>query len=143
MDEEKSDFGFDALSKSLERKLEGGEDPTATGRVEELNQENYATVIGGTNTAVVIFYHTTCQYCAQALSILDCLAKQYDKKVFFGKINTDDVEEEVLDQHKIYSVPLVIAFKKNRPVARIDGLKTTDVYDEWIEGVYKGIRPMS
>ena len=69
------------------------------------------------------------------------VASDYKSKVFFGKIHIDAVGG-MREEYNILGVPIVMAFKKGNPVARIEGLRNIDDYDSWIDSIHKGIRPM-
>ncbi|MHA2190891.1 MAG: thioredoxin family protein [Candidatus Thorarchaeota archaeon] len=137
-----NDNGFNVMSERLEAALSGSsEDPIADGTLKEFSSKEFMTDIRKAKTAVVEFYRTHCPYCQSLTPILEELASDYKSKVLFAKVNIDDVES-ARERFDILGVPLVVAFKKGHPVGRLEGLRTTDDYDEWIDSIHKGLRPM-
>ncbi|MHA1925976.1 MAG: thioredoxin family protein [Candidatus Thorarchaeota archaeon] len=135
--------GFDALSKRLEDALEKkADEPLANGTLNEISDNNFMEELRKPSTAIIEFYTSTCPYCKQLAPILDELASEYKSKVYFAKINIDNVEE-ASDAFDVVGVPLVIAFKKGQPVAKMEGLRGMDEIDDWIESIHKGLRPMN
>ena len=135
--------GFDELSKRLEDAIEKkSNEPLANGVLNEISDSRFMEAVRRPSTAVIEFYTTTCPYCKQLAPILDELASDYKSKVYFAKINIDHIPEaaEVFD---VVGVPLVIAFKKGQPVARMEGFRNIGELDGWIESIHKGLRPMN
>ena len=141
-EDREKDFNFDALSKSLENKLEGStDDPQADGGVRELTNGNIIDLIRKSPTTIVTFYRDDCPFCERLMPRLHDLAEDYTSKVAFSKFNVD-TNEKVREEFKVLGVPLVIAFKKGMPVSRVEGLRSIDEYDSWIESIHEGLRPM-
>ena len=135
-------FSFDALSKSLESQLDASsDDAAATGEVREMTGSDVVASIRKSSTSLVTFYRDGCPFCERLMPILDELADDYKSKVAFTKVNVDRVEN-VREEFKVLGVPLVVAFKKGMPVGRIEGLRSVDEYDQWIESIHGGLRPM-
>ncbi|MHA2461821.1 MAG: thioredoxin family protein [Candidatus Thorarchaeota archaeon] len=135
--------GFDEIARRLENALSGNsEDPIADGSLKDYSDEKFMADVRKAGTAVIEFYRTSCPYCQRLTPILEELAKDYKSKVFFAKVNIDDVES-ARERFDVIGVPLVVAFKKGHPVDQLEGLRTTDDYDEWIGSIHKGLRPMS
>jgi thioredoxin-like negative regulator of GroEL len=136
------DFGFDALSKSLEGQLSGSkENKKATGSVEELTNSDVIDTVRTSSTSIVLFYRDDCPFCERLLPILDDLAEDYKSRVAFAKVNIDRVVQ-ARDEFNVLGVPLVIAFKKGMSVGRIEGLRPIDEYDTWIDSIHSGLKPM-
>ncbi|MHA2141162.1 MAG: thioredoxin family protein [Candidatus Thorarchaeota archaeon] len=135
--------GFEALSKRLEDAIEKKVDePLANGTLNEISDSNFMEELRKPSTAVIEFYTSTCPYCIQLAPILDELASEYKSKVYFAKINIDNVEGAA-DAFDVVGVPLVIAFKKGQVVAKMEGLRRIDEIDGWVESIHKGLRPMN
>ena len=139
--EKGKDFSFNALSKSLESQLNGSSDDAATGEVGELTDSDVVSGIRTSSTSIVTFFRDDCPFCERLMPILDELADDYKSKVVFRKVNVDKFEK-VREEFKVLGVPLVVAFKKGMPVGRIEGLRPMDEYDQWIESIHSGLRPM-
>jgi thioredoxin 1 len=142
-EENQSKGGFEALSKRLENALEKKTDESlADGTLNEISDSNFMEDIRKPSTAIIEFYTSTCPYCKQLAPILDELASDYKSKVYFAKINIDNAEEAA-KAFDVAGVPLVIAFKKGQAVAKMEGLRSIDTIDDWIDSIHKGLRPMN
>jgi thioredoxin-like negative regulator of GroEL len=75
------------------------------------------------------------------MPFVDELAEDYKTRVAFSKVNVDKATNSLVE-HNILGVPLVIAFKKGMPVSRVEGLRSIDEYDSWIESIHQGLQPM-
>jgi thioredoxin 1 len=137
------DQGVASLSKLLEGALEKeSDDPLANGVLNEMSDSRFMDSLSRPSTAVIEFYTATCPYCKQLAPILDELASDYRSKVYFGKVNIDKIEAAV-ESFEVVGVPLVIAFKKGHPVAKMEGLRSRDEIDDWVDSIHKGFRPMN
>lgn len=142
LSQDEKDFSFDALAKKLERRLGGqSEDSTADGVVKELDNEDIISQTRGSHTAVICFYRNGCPFCEKVTPILDELADDYKSRVSFSKVNIN-LFSKVQNEFKIMGVPLIIILKKGMIVGRIEGLRSHEEYDQWIDSIHKGIRPM-
>jgi thioredoxin 1 len=56
----------------------------------ELSEKNFDEVIAGNKPVLVDFWATWCGPCQFMLPIFDKLAKKYEEKVVFGRLNVDD-----------------------------------------------------
>jgi thioredoxin 1 len=144
MSEEENGRGtFDALSKQLEDALEKkADEPLANGFLNEISDSSFMDALKKPATAVIEFYTTACPYCIQLAPILDELASDYKSKVYFAKINIDAVAEAA-KAFDVAVVPLVIAFKKGQAVAKMEGFRSADELDSWVDSIHKGLRPMN
>ncbi len=132
--------------KSVAERLEGAmtrspDEPLANGTLNELSDSSFMDVIRRPRTAIVEFYTSTCPYCRQMAPVLDELATDYRSRVYFAKINIDEVQGAA-EKFDVDGVPLLVAFKKGNPVAKVEGLRSIDELDGWIDSIQKGLRPM-
>lgn len=142
-EEDQREDSFEALSSRLEVALERKSDePLANGTLNEIVASNFMDELRKPSTAIIEFYTSTCPYCRQLAPILDELANDYKSKVYFGKVNIDKIEDAA-EAFEVIGVPLVIAFKKGHPVAKMEGLRSRDEIDDWVDSIHKGLRPMN
>jgi thioredoxin-like negative regulator of GroEL len=142
-EDDKDGFQFGDLASKLESSLsEGTSDLLANGQLNELTKPEFMDEVRKAKTAIVMFYRTTCPFCKQLVPVLRDIAEDYESKVYFARVNVDEVKG-ARSEFKVLGVPVTMAFKKGTPVARVDGLKGTDDYDAWVESIHMGIRPMS
>ncbi len=108
------------------------EEPTANGTVIQLTDANFWSVLGQTKTALVDFYGEWCQPCKMLAPILTELARDYQGKVLFAKI---DIDRNPMTQRQfnVQSVPMVFGFKHGKAVGNLAGLRTMNDYDMWAE----------
>lgn len=132
--------------KSIAERLEGAmtrssDESLANGTLNELSDHSFMDVIRRPRTAIVEFYTSTCPYCRQMAPVLDELATDYRSRVYFAKINIDEVQGAA-KEFDVEGVPLLVAFKKGNPVAKMEGLRSIDELDGWIDTIHKGLRPL-
>ncbi|MFX0107273.1 MAG: thioredoxin family protein [Candidatus Hodarchaeota archaeon] len=142
MQKDEEELSFEDIAKKLESAIGSGTlDSLANGKVNEITKDDYMEVLRKPRTALVEFYTPTCPYCKQLLPILEELAEEYRSKIFFAKINIREIDD-VAHQFDVAGVPLLIAFKKGSPVARLEGLRNYKELDDWIDSIQKGLKPM-
>ncbi|MGY5876854.1 MAG: thioredoxin family protein [Candidatus Thorarchaeota archaeon] len=140
-DDDREPIGFDFLSKKLEAALDGTEDELANGELNELSDESYLEALRQPRTTLVEFYTSVCPYCKHMNPILEELAEKYESKVFFAKVNIEEVEGSA-EKFGVLGVPAIIVLKKGTPVGRVEGLRSFEDLDDWIDSIHKGLRPM-
>lgn len=141
-EEEKEPFDFEALSKRLKSSLSGSsDDPLADGEIKDITNGQVIERIRTSKTSIVTFYRDDCPYCEHLIPLLEELAEDFKSKVSFAKVNVDKFEN-LREDFDVFGVPLVIAFKKGMPVGRVEGLRSIDEYEIWIESIQEGLQPM-
>ncbi|MFW9963223.1 MAG: thioredoxin domain-containing protein [Candidatus Sifarchaeia archaeon] len=103
-------------------------EPMANGRVNLLTDVNFWQTIQKTKFAIVDFFGQWCSPCKTLAPIFAELAKDYEGKVFFGKIDIDQNRRTTV-QFGVQSVPMVIAFRDGRPIGKLPGLRSYADYD--------------
>ncbi len=141
-DNKRERFDFEMLSKNLESRLGSSSgDPLADGKIRDITDGEVIDQIRTSKTSIVSFYREDCPFCKRLMPLLDELALDYRSKVAFSKTNVDK-SDNTRAEFDILGVPLVIAFKKGMPVSRVEGLRSMEEYDRWIESIHEGLRPM-
>ncbi len=82
--------------------------------------------------ALVDFYADWCGPCRMVSPIIESLSKEYDGKVKFMKINTDD-NQELAARLGIMSIPTVMIFKGGQLKSRIVGAGPPTMYKQKID----------
>lgn len=103
-------------------------EPMANGLVNLLTDANFWQTIQKTKFAIVDFFGQWCSPCKTLAPIFAELAKDYEGKVFFGKIDIDQ-NRRITVQFGVQSVPMVIAFRDGRPIGKLPGLRSYADYD--------------
>ena len=71
---------------------------------------------------VVDFWAEWCGPCHQIAPILESLADEYDGKIKFVKVATED-NFETLSSYGVLSLPTLLLFKEGQPIERITGAR--------------------
>ncbi len=132
---------FDSIAKKLEAALEDKKEELANGELNEIEDTTGLENIKRLNTAIIEFYTTNCPYCKQMTPILEELAESFKSKVYFAKVNIENIPT-VIEKFSILGVPELIVFKKGQEVGRAEGLQIYETLDEWIDSIHRGLRPM-
>jgi thioredoxin 1 len=89
-------------------------------KITYLTDENFESVLSGAKAAVVDFYADWCGPCMSMVSLYDQLADEYDGKVVFCKVNTDD-QKRLAIKNKVMSIPCFMFYKNGAMTERHDG----------------------
>lgn len=107
-------------------------EPMANGMVNLLTDATFWPTVQQTKTTLIDFYGEWCNPCKALAPIFNELAKDYQGKAFFGKIDIDR-NPRTTTQFGVQSVPMVIAFQNGKPAGQIPGLRTYNDYDMVLE----------
>ncbi len=86
----------------------------------EMNEENFDEVIRRNPLVVVDFWASWCGPCRIVAPIVEELAKEYNGRILFGKLNVDD-NKLISLRYNIMSIPTFLVFKNGKLVDRIVG----------------------
>ena len=89
----------------------------------ELDNQNFAKEVTGSDIPVFLdFWAPWCPPCRMMSPIFEETSKDYEGKVKFAKINTQE-HPELGEQFKVSGIPTLILVKNGKEVHRMVGLK--------------------
>ena len=91
-------------------------------------------VIKSANPVMVDFWAPWCGPCRMVAPIVEELAEEYDGKVEFVKLNTDDNPNTAV-KYGIRSIPTLLVFKGGEPVGQIVGFRPKSDLKERLDAV--------
>ncbi|MEO0087777.1 MAG: thioredoxin [candidate division WOR-3 bacterium] len=101
----------------------------------ELNQSNFSKEVLEADLPVLVdFWAPWCGPCQMAGPVLEELAKEFEGKVKFAKVNVDE-EPQLASNYGVMSIPTVVIFVQGREVNRQIGFVGKEGYLKLIKEV--------
>lgn len=100
--------------------------------VKDLDDNNFSTFSTEHGVALVDIWAPWCGPCRMVSPIVERLAKKYDGKVGFAKLNSDDAAKTA-QQLGVMSIPTLLFYKDGKLVDRIVGAYPEDVIEEHLK----------
>ena len=101
----------------------------------ELNEGVFETEVLKSEIPVLVdFWAPWCGPCKMLSPVIDEIATEYEGKVKFCKVNTDD-NMSLASQYQITSIPCLIIFKGGNPVQKLVGFRPKNDIKKEIDNV--------
>ncbi len=108
--------------------------------MKDLNETNFEEEINKKKLVVVDFWAPWCMPCRMLSPVLEKLEKEYDGKVIFTKLNTDE-NPKIAARFGIFSIPTVMMFYKGEIVSTFIGAMPENAVRHEIEKALEKIGP--
>lgn len=106
----------------------------ATLPFEVSDQEFETKVLKADQPVLVDFWAPWCGPCRAVAPIVEQLATEYEGKVLFAKLNTDDNQQTAM-KFGVMAIPTLLMFRGGNEVARIIGVQPKASLKKTIDGV--------
>ncbi|MGA2461595.1 MAG: thioredoxin [Candidatus Bathyarchaeia archaeon] len=92
------------------------------GKIHKATIGNLREILRGGKPVVVDFWAGWCHPCHVMAPILRGLAKEYDDRIVFAKVDVEN-NKDLANQFNIKSIPTMVFFKKGKEWDRLSGVK--------------------
>lgn len=99
----------------------------------ETTRENFESDVLKNDLPVLVdFFATWCGPCRMLSPILESLAKDYEGKLAFYKLDVDQAPD-IAAEYGVMSIPTLIIFDKGDVEAKTVGVSSADALADWID----------
>ena len=104
-------------------------------KVLEINNDNFNEEVNeNKDTLIIDFWAEWCGPCKLLSPIIEELAKEFEGKIYFGKVNLDN-NQDLAMKFSIRSIPTLLLFKKGQLKDTKVGLLSKSDLKDWILSV--------
>jgi thioredoxin 2 len=93
--------------------------------------ENLTALLSSDLPVVIDFWAPWCNPCIGFSPVFEDVAKQFDGKARFIKINTE-TQQTLAAQYQIRSIPTIMAFKHGKRIDTINGALPKTQFIQWL-----------
>jgi thioredoxin 1 len=99
-----------------------------------VSDDEFETQVLNSKLPVLVdFWAPWCGPCRMLGPIIEDLSKEYDGRMLFAKVNTDE-NPDTPGQYGIMSIPSLLLFKDGELVGRTVGVRPKPALKQWIDG---------
>ncbi|MEM2933843.1 MAG: thioredoxin [Methanocellales archaeon] len=98
----------------------------------EISDENFSAVIEQYPFIIVDFWAPWCMPCRMLAPVIEDLARNYEGRVLFGKLNTDENINTAL-KFGINAIPTLLFFKNGKLIDRVTGALSRELLEARIK----------
>lgn len=106
------------------------------GKIHQATIGNIREILRGGKPVVVDFWAGWCHPCHTMVPILRDLAKEYDDRIVFAKIDVEN-NSDLANQFNIKSIPTLVFFKKGKEWDRMNGIQSRSELGKLLEKLAK------
>lgn len=104
-----------------------------------LNQDNFEKEVRQSELPVIIdFWASWCMPCQMMGPVFEELSKEYEGKLKFAKVNTEE-EQAIASQYGIRGIPSLVVAKNGKEIDRIVGFAPKPLLKQKIDNILKSI----
>ena len=106
--------------------------PALSGKAVDLTDSDFSTEVAKYPFMLVDFWAPWCMPCRMVSPTVDELAKKYEGKVAFGRVNVDD-NPETASRFGIQSIPTLMLFRRGKSIDQLIGAYPKNAIDSRIK----------
>ena len=102
--------------------------------VHELTDATFETEINGKTPIIIDFWASLCGPCKMLAPVFEQVSKDFEGKLKFAKISTEDFPD-VASEYNVTGIPCLVIFKGGEEVDRIVGFRPKEALKKDIQEV--------
>jgi thioredoxin 1 len=102
--------------------------------IQELTDETFEAEVAKGGPIIVDFWAPWCGPCRSMNPVIEELAKEFDGKIRFAKLNVDE-SSKIVRKLNLFSIPTFLIFNNNELVDTVIGMQSKAKMKEHIEAV--------
>lgn len=99
---------------------------------QEINSQNFETLLASGKPVVVDFWATWCGPCQMVGPLIEELAQEYDGRVILGKCDVDQ-DSDLPAQFNVRNIPTILFFKDGQLAKKLVGAQSKEVLKSAVE----------
>jgi thioredoxin len=104
----------------------------------DIKTSEWDSLISGKKLVAADFWAPWCPYCMRLKPVFDSIAKDYEEKIRFVKLNVDE-EPEIASRYGIRGIPVIKFFCEGKEVGEIVGYLLQEALKREIENISRNV----